>query len=460
MKILLVTAEEWNDYVYGNGVLTNWFTGFDAEFAQIYTSPGLPNNKVCHRYFQIDERQMVRSLFSNKKAGHEVTMPTDAQELEATKSNAQRKGIYGLLKKVSLRMHTPVVMLRDLIWTVGRYDKRAMKKFIDDFQPDVVFCEPIGSPMLWRLERIVSGMTEAPLVAFTGDDEASYQHISYSPLYWIRQWYLHNGLRRSMRYISHYFMHSEEQAADYSRMYGIPTSTLFKCGDFKENMPSIGNFTPPHAPIRLVYAGHIYCNRWKTLAEIGGALKELNRDGLRMVLDVYTQDALTSKQSQCLCEENYIYMKGCVTPAELQEVYHRADIALHVESMDKRSRLTTRLSFSTKIIDLMASSCAILAICWEQHCGYKYLRKNDAALCVDDYNKILPILQSIVDNPALIAEYAQKAYGCGRKNHTREKIQRQLKEKFEELMMRPNNAEGSLTRWGGVNRSVQCCRYE
>lgn len=32
MKIL-ITAEEWNGYVYGNGVLINWFTGFDAEFA-------------------------------------------------------------------------------------------------------------------------------------------------------------------------------------------------------------------------------------------------------------------------------------------------------------------------------------------------------------------------------------------------------------------------------------------
>ena len=129
-------------------------------------------------------------------------------------------------------------------------------------------------------------------------------------------------------------------------------------------------------------------------------------------------------------------MKGCVIPAELQEVYRHADIALHVESMDKKNRLTTRVSFSTKIIDLMASSCAILAVCWNRHCGYQYLLENDAAFCVDDYKKILPTLQRIVDNPALIAVYAQKAYECGRKNHTREKIQRQLKEKFEELMKR------------------------
>lgn len=32
MKILLITAEEWNDYVYGNGVLNNCFRGLAIEY--------------------------------------------------------------------------------------------------------------------------------------------------------------------------------------------------------------------------------------------------------------------------------------------------------------------------------------------------------------------------------------------------------------------------------------------
>lgn len=36
MKILIIADEDWNDVVFGNGVLTNWFTGFEAEFAEIY----------------------------------------------------------------------------------------------------------------------------------------------------------------------------------------------------------------------------------------------------------------------------------------------------------------------------------------------------------------------------------------------------------------------------------------
>lgn len=437
MKILLITAEEWNDYVYGNGVLTNWFTDFDAEFAQIYTSPGLPNNKVCNKYFQIDEKQMVKSLFSKHKAGHEVENPQNEAIQEQTRSNAQRQGIYGLFKKLSMWMHTPVVMLQDAIWMLGRYDKVALQKFVDEFKPDVVFCPQLGNPKMWRLERLIKQMTNAPFVAFTADDEASYNQYSLSPLYWLRRWYCHKGLKHAVEMFSHYYMFSAEQAKDYSHKYGVPASTLYKCGDFSKNYVEkcVGE------PIRLVYAGRLYCNRWKTLAEIGKALREINKDGVRMVLDIYTQETLTEEQRKALCPENSVYMKGSVTPQQLKDVYHNADIALHVESVDKKNRLATRVSFSTKIIDLMASTCAILAVCWNRHCGYQYLHDNDAAFCVDNYSDILPMLQRIVDNPSLVQNYAQKAYECGRKNHTREKIQKQIRDKFEELIAKRHTNE-------------------
>lgn len=430
MKILLITAEEWNDYVYGNGVLTNWFSGFNAEFAQIYTNPSLPNNKICHRYFQIDERQMVRSIFTAHRAGKVIENFELKEYQDMSKTNAQRQGIYGWFKKMSLCVHTPVMILLDLIWSLGKYDKRGLEKFIKDFNPDIIFCPQLGTPKMWRLERLVHRITNTPIVVFTGDDEASYRQTSYSPLFWLRRWYCHRDMKRTVGIFSYYFMHSAEQAQDYFKEYGVSTSTLYKCGDFPETLEfkAVGN------PIRLVYAGRLYCNRWKTLAEIGKALRIINMNGERMVLDVYTQEELTSEQKRALCLENSVYVKGSVNSIQLKEIYRNADIALHVESMDKKNRLATRVSFSTKIIDLMASTCAIFAVCWHQHCGYQYLLDKDAAFCVDDYSCILPKLQQIVDNPALIQKYAQKAFNCGIQNHSRKKIQKQIRDKFEEVI--------------------------
>ena len=189
----------------------------------------------------------------------------------------------------------------------------------------------------------------------------------------------------------------------------------------------------------MLFAGHIYCNRWKSLAVIGEALKVINKDGIKMVLDVYTIDELTKEQTQALSTERYIYMKVAIPPTLLAEEYRKADIALHVESFDKKYRLATRVSFSTKIIDLMATGCAILAVCWNRHSGYQYLKEHDAAFCVDNYNDVLPLLQKLVDNPVHIQEYAKKAYECGKRNHSRETIHNQMKQMFEKVIKENKN---------------------
>ncbi len=431
MRILLLTSEEWNDFTYSNGVLTNWFTGFDAEFAQIYTSPGMPNNTICRHYFRISDAEMARSLISHTKAGHVVQMPKTEDELEASKINAKRQGLYGTFKRISIFFHTPVVLLRDFIWLNGKYNMEGLQNFIDDFNPDIIFSARYASPKMMRLEKVVHSLTDAPMVAFTADDEASLQQYSWSPLYWLRRVWVHRMFEKHIPGLyRHYCMFSGEQAKEYSCQYGVPSSTLFKCGNFPEKHleKSVGK------PIRMVYAGRLYCNRWKTLAEIGKALKIMNKDGERIVLDIYTQEEVSSIQRKSLCSDNSIYLHNSVTSDELRVIYSKADIALHVESMDKKNRLATRYSFSTKIIDLMASSCAIIAVCWNRHAGFQYLKKQDAAICIDNYKDILPVFESLVNNPTLIRTYSLKAYLCGKENHSPEIIHNQMMSLFQDII--------------------------
>ena len=52
MRILILSNEVWNDKINGNNVVSNWFEGMQAEFANIYCSPEKPFNKCCNEYFQ------------------------------------------------------------------------------------------------------------------------------------------------------------------------------------------------------------------------------------------------------------------------------------------------------------------------------------------------------------------------------------------------------------------------
>ena len=434
MRILLITDEIWNDWVFGNNVLQNWFEGMpEVEIAEICTTPGRPYNNVCTRYFQITDLMMLRSL-CGKRAGNSFSVSVEEmRENPQTRNYIAESKFYSFMKRIS---GTPVKLAREVLWNLGRFDRKTLADFIVDFNPDVVFCPRLLTWKLMRIEKAVAKLTDVPFVAFTGDDEASFKEHSYDPLFWLNRWAFHKAFARHSRLYSHYFMHSADQAREYGKEYGLETSTLFKCGTFAEVYTSKKVGTP----IRMVYAGRLYCNRWKSLAEIGKALKEINREEERMVLDIYTQDVLTDEQRIALSPENHIFLKGSVNQHQLREVYSNADIALHVESLDKKFRLTTRVSFSTKIIDLMASSCAILAICWEQHTGYKYLKEKDAALCVSDYKDLLPALRGICDCPESIVKYAQKAYDCGVHNHSRKKIQNQILNVFQSVIDKKHNA--------------------
>ncbi|QFG53737.1 glycosyltransferase [Chryseobacterium sp.] len=427
MRILIIADEVWNDEVHGNNVLSNWFSGFDAEFAHIYGSPGSPKNNSCTNYFQVTDIMMAKSILG-KPAGRAFKISvSDMQQENGSVAEAKPEKFYQIMKSMT---GEGLRTVREMIWQAGKYDTVALKKFVTDFNPDIVFCPRLLTPKVLRLEKIVSTMTKAPFVAFTADDEASLMQVSYSPLFWIKRHLFRKQFKKHIGLYKHYYTFSEEQANEYHRLYNVPASTLYKGGNFNTE------FKPKqvHEPIRMVYAGRFYCSRWKTLGQISKAIKNINSAGVRIIMDVYTPDTVTDEQRSAICLSEDVQIKGRVTPAELREIYAVSDIALHVESFEKKYKYATRVSFSTKIVDLMASSCAIMAICWHQHAGYQYLKKNDAAFCIPATDEIEPVLRRIAHNPVVIEEYAKKAWKCGKKHHSTKEIQAQIMEKFTSVI--------------------------
>ncbi len=419
MRVLLVTEDCWNDGTNGNNIYTNWFEGFDAEFATIYCGPGVPDNTICTTYFQVTDKMMISSLYS-KKAGHffEWKKCNDSGKRQPVNVEADDVVLYAKLKHFACE---PLRLLRDVLWSVGRYDIEGIRAFINDFNPDIIFCPHLFSIKSRRLERIVRKLSDAPMIAFTGDAEASLRNVNYNPLYWMRQMHLYRLYPKHVKLFEHYFTFSQKQCEEITSRYGVPASPLYKCADIKPFGEKKVN-----EPIKLIYAGRLYCNRWKTISAIGDALKELNKESVKAEVYVYSQDQLSAGQRKALSEEKYIHFMGAVHPSKLSQIYIDADIALHVESFDKKYKYATMHSFSTKIIDLMSSTCAIMAICWSQNNGLNYLKKENAAICVSAYEDILPTLKKITKNPELISGYAKKASECGMRNHSRAIIQNQI----------------------------------
>lgn len=422
-----MSSEVWNDRINGNNVTTNWFEGMQAEFANIYASPGVPYNQCCKKYFQITDLMMLKSILSGKRAGKILSDSDTDIGMDLNEAEAEPKRLYTFLKSISgdfLRL------VRELLWLMGKYDVDALKKFIDDFKPDVIFSERMASCKMLRLEKIVAGITDAPIFAFTGDDEYSLRQLKFSPFFWMNRIMVRKMLRQMVKKYKIYYTLSEEQKVYYEKEFGCRCEILRKCGE------SATEYNPHkvHKPVKMIYAGKFYCNRWKMLAKIVDVLKEINCDETKIILEIYTRDIPTKQQKKLLDDGKNSFIKGGVSQEKLKRIYQNADVALHVESIDRKNRLATRLSFSTKIIDCIFSGCAVMAFCWNQHSGWTYLKREDAAICVSSEEELRHELKKICRNPSYVDQYAKKAYLCGRKNHRKEEVQKKLLKDFKAVI--------------------------
>lgn len=422
MRILILSNEVWNDQINGNNLLTNWFDSFNGVIANIYLSSGIPFNNCCNSYFQITDRMMIKSLIADK-AGRELVV----DELKVINGQDTNKKTYQLLKKFSCNFTR---FARQLVWLLGRYNIVNLTKFIDKFKPDIIFTERMASPKILRFERLIKRIANVPMIAFTGDDEYSLKQFSLSPSFWIVRFITRIMLRKNVQMYSIYYTLSHEQSIYYQEEFGVRTKVLQKCGSPNKHLidKKINN------PIKMIYAGKFYCNRWKSLSQIVSVIKEINNDRVKITLDIYTKDSPTKKQNLLLNDGINVIIKGPITQEELNQLYPTYDISVHVESLDLKNRLSTRYSFSTKIIDCIFSGTAVLAYCDKEHAGLTYLKREDAGLCVINFSELRECLFNVVDNEWKIMEYKHKALSCGIKNNDKNKIRNMLYKDFNEVI--------------------------
>ena len=323
MRILVITDEVWNDRIHGNNVLSNWFDGFDAEFANIYCSPGFPNNNCCNRYFQITDKMMLKSIVKGKRAGRIV---------EKIESNKTDKYINTDLNVNFLKKCLPNVLrtLKEFVWNVGRYDIDLLKKFLDDFDPDIIFSVRFAKRKILRLENIVQNICKCPIVAFTGDDEYSLKMFSFSPFAWYNKFVQRHSLKKMFKKYSLYYTLSDEQKDEYNKIFDCPVKILRKCADFDKDFI----LKESTYPIKIVYAGKTYCNRWKTLIEVTKAVQKISANGDKVQFHIYTADKLSEKIFNKLHDGKCSFVHSAVPSSELNLIYLSSDIVLHVESFD------------------------------------------------------------------------------------------------------------------------------
>jgi hypothetical protein len=427
MRVLIISHEVWTESSNGGNVLSNIFSGFDAEFAQIYCSSGIPNNKLCKKYFQITDKMVIDGFIKKQNIGKKIIYEDFPYKQDVTLAKSENSKWY--FKMFTKYRFSIFSLLRELMWKFSSWKTKELDEFILDFKPDIIFAPCYSHLFMLRLDRYVKKIADVNMISYISDDNYSLKQFNISPFYWLNRFFSRSAIRKTFKKYDLVYTMTIEQANELKESLGATMKILRKGADFSIMKEKVMF----NKPLRIVYAGGIYINRWKILSEIGNSLKKINKDGIKIRLDIYTQNNVTAKQRKVLHDGKSIFLNSAIGLEDLERVYAASDIALHVESFDLKYRLMTRLSFSTKIVDCLASTCAVMAISWKEHAGLKYLKKNDAAFCIDDMSKLDNFLYDIIQHPDKILEYSRKAWLCGKNNHQIEDITNDLFEDFIKL---------------------------
>lgn len=405
-KVLVVGINPWIDNT-GINTLINFFDGWDKEsIAHIYTRAKLPNTHMCDKFFRISEPKVMKSVIKrNIKTGEEV-FNSNSEE----KETAQENQIYN--KKHSLLMS----LAREIVWVLGKWKTKELDKFLDEYDADVLFFPVYSNVYMNRLQNYIRKRTKKPVVLYVSDDNYSYKSIAKTPLSYFSRFWLRSQEKKLFKNASKIMVIAPKQKEEYDRLFNTDSVILTKGIDFS-NIPY--EEKPLNKPIKMVYTGKLIIGRWLSLAKIAENLGDINKDGTKVELDIYTTDTLTDEQEKAL-NRNGCSVRGALTLDEVQKVQKEADILVFVESLEEKFKYTARLSFSTKITDYLKSGKCIFAVGDKDIAPIDYFNRYDSAITATSYEQIGEQLKKIVDSTDIITQYSKKAYECGKENHNAE----------------------------------------
>lgn len=421
-KLLVVSRSEWSDENSVGSTLTNFFGDWPIDdIANLSFRAGRPNNNVCHKYFLLTEVGLIKGNGEYEIAAYEeacfsVSTNCDASfEKKDRKSSAVEKKLVELFRGKSIYI---VNILQSFFWMLGWWKRRSLYRFLRKFDVDVIFFPAFHAPYTHLVIRHIAKLTGAKLIIFHADD---YLCKDVSEFGFFKRYYWNWSKREILNSIGMADLNyciTDLQATEYHKKTGSVFSVLHKGASVADEKKSTRNneYSQP-GQLRMVYAGSLEHGRWKTVKLLSKAVEKLNEKGAKIHLDIFSQYSI-SEEVRCGIEsKGASSFHGAISSSELKNVVASSDIVLHVESFDPVDMQDVKFSFSTKIVDCLASGTCLMAVGPEGVASIEYLKETRAAIVVDSPEDI---------GDAIFGCYSDRNYLVGVRNKAREYCERYI----------------------------------
>lgn len=410
MKVLVISHNVFCETASMGKTLSAYFCGWNMDdIAQLYIHSEVPTSDVCENYYRITDKEVIKSIFTRK--GGRVFTKEDIQfgRADSRTDTGKTAEIYQ-----KARRRTPMIYLaRNLIWRLGAWNNKKYKRWVDEFNPDIIFFASGDYSFLYRVALKTAKRKKIPLVVSCMDDYYFYNRnenkflgkLSYS--LFMRQ------VKKTMKYSSAIMSICDKMTRDYGALFNKTCYTLHTPSAFSE--PLCEEKTGA-----ISYLGALGYQRYKNLVLIGRALKEIDCESNPGYIDVYSSES-RPEVLQWLTEENGIRFHGQVGFDTVKKVIGESLAVIHTELFTDEIKNAVRYSVSTKVADSLASGTCLFAFGPTDVASFEYIKENDAGIVAESESVLCERLTTLLSDLQTREEVQRNATQLAARNHSSKK---------------------------------------
>lgn len=394
------------------------------ELCQLYIYPAYPDVDRCASFYRVTDKEVLSSL---PKFGH-PGKPVDPALIcpdQGLYEVAEDESFYRSRKnKSALRR-----LMRDAMWKLSRWYGPKLRQWLQEQKPDCIFIAPGVAKFIYDITLKIAKKEGIPIVTYICD-EYYFVNRPKELMDRLRLKLLQGKIRKLMNASEHLVVICDELKQAYEQGFGVKATTLMT-----------GTAAPVAAATRVArdrrsicYFGNIRCNRYLSLAQIGVALDEINRQqGTDYCLKIYTSE----KDPEILGTFQgigSIRLEGFLTGDAFRDAFDQAPLLLHTEGFDEASIDYVRHSVSTKIGDSLGSGIPLIAYGPAEVSSMQHLLRHDCALTACSAEELKPMLLKALTDDRACEETVRRALETAKKYHSSEENGRHLRQIVEAVV--------------------------
>lgn len=424
-KILVISNNAFSETNNNGKTLASFFENFHPDnISQLYFSADVPNGTSVDNFYQISDKDIIKSIFNkNYQCGRKICKSQNNTTSESKEGTCR---LTEIIKGSNIAR-----LIREVFWKFGGWKSKDLQRWLSEISPDIIFFCAGDSGFSYNITKYIQKKFHSKLALYITDDYVL-PRKTFNIVWWIRRDFICLKMKTAVTSCDLFVTISTKMQEVYKEFFGKDS---FVAVNMTQSMRDESREGVPNDCITFVYAGGFHYNRFKILGLLAESIKKYNsnfNNKKKACLKIFSNqkpDISILKKIVIAGASEYC---GYLNLKELKKVLSMCDIPVHVESFDKRSIESTRLSVSTKIPEYLSLGKPVLAIGPKEVASMEYLR--DTAYCITDPGIIYFDLINLIANVEMQSNLSRSALEKYYNNHRIDIVSDKFKKNILDMM--------------------------